>query len=198
MKPNLSTAILHYLSHHIAYYTFIIIILFGGTAAGALLVNIYGPLNIMPSFHPDTFMNDKVFSALIVDMIFLLFIWTSGFTLAGLPIAWFVVYMKGCLFGFAAGMMIYDQGLSGVMEAVMILLPHNLLIIVLYIVMAAESLKLAGQIWKGIGARQPLIYTVRQLKNSYTLLLGTAAVGVVLAGIIEFYIPGLLIKIFII
>nr|WP_257720988.1 hypothetical protein [Jeotgalibacillus malaysiensis] len=33
----------------------------------------------------------KVLSAVLIDLLILLFIWTSGFTLAGLPIAWFLI-----------------------------------------------------------------------------------------------------------
>ncbi|WP_404403624.1 stage II sporulation protein M [Jeotgalibacillus malaysiensis] len=195
MKPNISSNILHYLSNHLAYYIFILILLAGGTAAGALLVNIYAPLHIMPDIQFGG--NGKILSALMIDLLILLFIWTSGFTLAGLPVAWFLIYMKGCLFGFAAGMMLYDEGLSGLIEAAIVLLPHNLLIITVYIILGAESLILAGQIWKGIGARQPFIYTVKSIGAAYIMLFAAAAVVTGFAGVVEYYVPGFLIRIFI-
>lgn len=195
MKPNISSNILHYLSNHMAYYIFILILLAGGTAAGALLVNIYAPLHIMPDIHFGG--NGQIFSAMVIDLLLLLFIWTSGFTLAGLPVAWFLIYMKGCLFGFAAGMMLYENGLSGLAEAAVVLLPHNLLMMSVYIILGAESLILAGQIWKGIGARQPFIYTVRNMGAAYLILLGAALAVAGAAGVIEYYVPGFLVKVFI-
>ncbi|WP_166786740.1 stage II sporulation protein M [Jeotgalibacillus salarius] len=197
MKTNISSAILHYISKHMAYYTFILILLSGGTAAGALLVNIYAPLNIMPAVHLDTQLNGQIFSALMIDLVLLLFIWTSGFTLAGLPIAWFLIYMKGCLFGFASGMLLYEKGLSGLGHAAIILLPHNMLMMSVYVVLGAESLILAGQIWKGIGARQPFVYTIRNMGTAYLFLLGVSIAAAGFAGMIEYYVPGFLIKIFI-
>ncbi|MDZ5712070.1 stage II sporulation protein M [Jeotgalibacillus sp. HH7-29] len=178
-----------------AYYIFILILLAGGTAAGALLVNIYAPLHIIPDIQFGG--SGQIFSAMLIDLFILLFIWTSGFTLAGLPVAWFLIYMKGCLFGFASGMMLYEKGMGGILEAAIVLLPHNLLIMSVYIILGAESLILAGQIWKGIGARQPFIYTIKSIGTAYLVLLGVSLAAAGVAGLVEYYVPGFLIRIFI-
>ncbi len=108
MRLNISGSILQHVSNHIAYYIFIFILLTFGTAAGALLVNIYALVQMLPGFELTG--DGKVLSAVLIDLLILLFIWTSGFTLAGLPIVRFLIYMKGCLFGFAACMMVYEGG----------------------------------------------------------------------------------------
>ncbi|AJD91358.1 hypothetical protein JMA_20410 [Jeotgalibacillus malaysiensis] len=66
-----------------------------------------------------------------------------------------------------------------------------------YLVLGAESLILAGLIWKGIGARQPFVYTVKSTGVTYLMLLGSITIVAGLAGVIEYYIPSFLIRIFI-
>lgn len=66
-------------------------------------------------------------------------IWVLGISIIGLPVILILLFMKGMAVGFTVGFLVNQMGWDGFLLSFVSILPQNLLIIPLFIIMAALS-----------------------------------------------------------
>lgn len=66
-------------------------------------------------------------------------IWILGISIIGLPIILILLFVKGMVVGFTVGFLVSQMGWKGFMLAFVSILPQNLIIIPVFIIMAAFS-----------------------------------------------------------
>ncbi|MBT2754837.1 stage II sporulation protein M [Mesobacillus foraminis] len=66
-------------------------------------------------------------------------IWVLGISIIGLPVILIILFMKGMAVGFTVGFLVNQMGWDGFLLSFVSILPQNLLIIPLFIIMAALS-----------------------------------------------------------
>ncbi|WP_227395227.1 stage II sporulation protein M [Jeotgalibacillus aurantiacus] len=196
MKGPAARQLQRYVNTHLSFYLFSLLLLVGGTVTGAILVNDFSSHNVtidsLNLIWPDGTLTDQIEtikSYMFADLIILFMMWISGLTLIGIPAAWFLLYIKGCLFGFAAGFLVYQSGWEGIWHATGLLLPQNLLLIPVYLIVCSQATILTFQLWKSVLTRQSFGPAFRKTIISYCAVLTLVLVIAAAGAAIELIVP---------
>lgn len=83
--------------------------------------------------------NDLFLQSFFHNSKFIGLMWVLGISIIGLPIILILLFVKGMVVGFTVGFLVSQMGWKGFMLALASILPQNLIIIPIFIMMAALS-----------------------------------------------------------
>lgn len=95
---------------------------------------------------------DVLKNGIIINGLFLFFLWILGISIVGIPIVVFMFFYKCFIFGFSISSIIVNYGFKGVLFAFFYIFPHNAFSLLVYGLVSCFSLifsmKLIGIIFK--------------------------------------------------
>jgi stage II sporulation protein M len=83
--------------------------------------------------------HDLFFQSFFHNSKFIGLMWVLGISIIGLPVILILLFIKGMVVGFTVGFLVSQMGWSGFMLAFVSILPQNLIIIPVFLLMAALS-----------------------------------------------------------
>ncbi|SDM47805.1 stage II sporulation protein M [Bacillus sp. OK048] len=152
MKKRLyQTDAASYFREHSSIFLFIVILFLMGVIFGAIVVNsmsitqkedlfyylsqFFGQiLNGKVAENSDLFAQSFLHNSKFIGLI-----WILGISIIGLPVILIVLFIKGLVVGFTVGFLVSQLGIKGFLLAIVSILPQNLIIIPVFIMMAALS-----------------------------------------------------------
>ena len=152
MKKRYQNAAAEHLKEYSSTYLFVVVLFLMGVIFGAVIVN---SLNLtqkedlfyyLTQFFGQAAAGEAASSSEVFIQSFLHnckligLIWILGISIIGLPVILILVFLKGMTVGFTVGFLVNQMGWDGFVLSFVSILPQNLVIIPVYIVMAAMSL----------------------------------------------------------
>ncbi|MEH7252250.1 stage II sporulation protein M [Neobacillus niacini] len=152
MKKRLyQTDAASYFREHSSIFLFIVILFLMGVIFGAIVVNsmsitqkedlfyylsqFFGQiLNGKVAENNDLFAQSFLHNSKFIGLI-----WILGISIIGLPVILILLFIKGLVVGFTVGFLVSQLGIKGFLLAFVSILPQNLIIIPVFIMMAALS-----------------------------------------------------------
>ncbi len=137
--------------------------------------------------------NDLFAQSFLHNSKFIGLIWILGISIIGLPVILILLFIKGLVVGFTVGFLVSQLGLKGFLLAFVSILPQNLIIIPVFILMAALSVifslrMIKKQFFKTYG--QPIL----PFFKNYILIFIVAVVLISAASGVEAYVSPWLMK----
>lgn len=191
-----------YLGEHSSVFLFVSILFMMGVIFGAVIVNsmsfdqredlfYYLSQFFSQIANGKTDASGELFQqSLLHNSKFIALMWVLGISIIGLPVILILLFIKGMVVGFTVGFLVSQMGWKGFVFAFVSILPQNVIIIPVFIVMAAVSIvfslkMVSRQFTKKLS--QPILPFFWR----YVLLLGAAIVLLAVASGIEAYLsPG--------
>ncbi|MDR6998625.1 stage II sporulation protein M [Neobacillus niacini] len=152
-----------YFREHSSIFLFVIVLFLMGVIFGAIVVNSMGITQKEDLFYylsqffgqisngkvAET--NDLFFQSLFHNSKFIGLMWILGISIIGLPIILILLFLKGMVVGFTVGFLVSQMHWNGFLLAFVSILPQNLIIIPVFIIMAAFS----------------VIFSIRMIKKQF-------------------------------
>lgn len=162
-KQIYQNAAANYFREHSSIFLFIIVLFLMGVIFGAIVVNSMGITQKEDLFYylsqffgqisngkvAET--NDLFFQSFFHNSKFIGLMWILGISIIGLPIILILLFLKGMVVGFTVGFLVSQMGWNGFLLAFVSILPQNLIIIPVFIIMAAFS----------------VIFSIRMIKKQF-------------------------------
>lgn len=189
-----------YIKNNILKYLFLLLILSLGVLAGAMAVNILPEteknslskyLNI---FFDGTSLRgisnlDMFISVWWLHLKTLLLVWLLGFTIIGVPFIIFILFMRGFVIGFTVGFLVQNFFLQGLAVALTAVLPHNLIILPIYLVICCAAISFSLYLIK---KRTAVSQKLVSAAINYTFLCLIFSLGTVISSGLEVYVAPIL------
>jgi stage II sporulation protein M len=138
-----------YFREHSSIFLFIVVLFLMGVIFGAIVVNSMSITQKEDLFYylsqffgqvsdgkvadnHDLFMQSFFHNSKFIGLI-----WVLGISIIGLPVILILLFIKGMVVGFTVGFLVSQMGWNGFMLAFVSILPQNLIIIPVFIMMAA-------------------------------------------------------------
>lgn len=194
-----------YVREHSSIFLFIVILFLMGVIFGAIVVNsmsitqkedlfyylsqFFGQiLNGKVAENNDLFAQSFLHNSKFIGLI-----WILGISIIGLPVILILLFIKGLVVGFTVGFLVSQLGLKGFLLALVSILPQNLIIIPVFILMAAISVvfslrMIKKQFFKTHG--QPIM----PFFKNYIITFVTAIILISAASGVEAYVSPWLMK----
>ncbi|WHY84518.1 stage II sporulation protein M [Neobacillus novalis] len=140
-----------YFREHSSIFLFIVVLFLMGVIFGAIVVNSMSITQKEDLFYylsqffgqvsdgKVTEDNDLFLQSFLHNSKFIGLIWVLGISIIGLPVILILLFIKGMVVGFTVGFLVSQMGWNGFMLAFVSILPQNLIIIPVFILMAAFS-----------------------------------------------------------
>ncbi|WP_059171023.1 stage II sporulation protein M [Bacillus sp. FJAT-27445] len=191
-----------YLGEHSSVFLFVSILFMMGVIFGAIIVNsmslgqkealfYYLSQFFSQVANGKTESSSELFlQSLLHNSKFIALMWVLGISIIGLPVILILLFIKGMVVGFTVGFLVSQMGWKGFAFAFVSILPQNIIIIPVFIVMAAVSIvfsfkMISRQFTKKYS--QPIV----PIFWRYVLFLAAAVVLLALASGMEAYLsPG--------
>jgi stage II sporulation protein M len=137
--------------------------------------------------------HDLFFQSFVHNSKFIGLMWLLGISIVGLPIILILLFIKGMVVGFTVGFLVSQMGWNGFMLAFVSILPQNLIIIPVFIIMAAISVIFSLRMIKKQfmkKSNQPIL----PFFKGYIIVFITAAIFITVASGIEAFLSPWLMK----
>ena len=140
-----------YFREHSSIFLFIVVLFLMGVIFGAIVVNSMSITQKEDLFYylsqffgqvsdgTVTEDNDLFLQSFFHNSKFIGLMWILGISIIGLPIILILLFLKGMVVGFTVGFLVSQMGWKGFLLAFASILPQNLIIIPVFILMAAFS-----------------------------------------------------------
>jgi stage II sporulation protein M len=140
-----------YFREHSSIFLFIVVLFLMGVIFGAIVVNsmsitqkedlFYYLSQFFGQVSGDKVAedNDLFLQSFFHNSKFIGLMWILGISIIGLPVILILLFIKGMVVGFTVGFLVSQMGWQGFMLAFVSILPQNLIIIPVFILMAALS-----------------------------------------------------------
>lgn len=140
-----------YFREHSSIFLFIVVLFLMGVIFGAIVVNSMSITQKEDLFYylsqffgqvssgKDAEDNNLFLQSFFHNSKFIGLMWILGISIIGLPIILILLFIKGMVVGFTVGFLVSQMGWQGFMLAFVSILPQNLIIIPVFILMAALS-----------------------------------------------------------
>ena len=140
-----------YFREHSSIFLFIVVLFLMGVIFGAIVVNsmsitqkedlFYYLSQFFGQVSGDKIAedNDLFLQSFFHNSKFIGLMWILGISIIGLPVILILLFIKGMVVGFTVGFLVSQMGWQGFMLAFVSILPQNLIIIPVFILMAALS-----------------------------------------------------------
>ncbi|MFJ5715656.1 stage II sporulation protein M [Neobacillus sp. NPDC093127] len=194
-----------YFREHSSIFLFIVVLFLMGVIFGAIVVNSMSITQKEDLFYylsqffgqvsdgKVTEDNDLFLQSFLHNSKFIGLIWVLGVSIIGLPVILILLFIKGMVVGFTVGFLVSQMGWNGFMLAFVSILPQNLIIIPVFILMAAFSVIFSMRMIKQQFMKkyaQPIL----PFFKGYILALFVAVVFISAASGIEAYLSPWLMK----
>ncbi len=194
----------NYFREHSSIFLFVVILFLMGVIFGAVVVNSlsFTQKEDLFSYLSQFFgqvsdgkvaaANDLFRQSFFHNSKFIGLMWVLGISIIGLPVILILLFIKGMVVGFTVGFLVNQMGWDGFLLSFVSILPQNLIIIPIFIIMAAMSiafsLKMVRiQFMKKYG--EPIL----PLFKRYMFALAIAVIFISVSSGIEAYLsPGLM------
>ena len=152
-----------YFREHSSIFLFIVVLFLMGVIFGAIVVNsmsitqkedlFYYLSQFFGQVSDGTVAedNDLFLQSFLHNSKFIGLMWILGISIIGLPIILILLFLKGMVVGFTVGFLVSQMGWKGFLMAFASILPQNLIIIPVFILMAAFS----------------VIFSIRMIKRQF-------------------------------
>ncbi|RKL67832.1 stage II sporulation protein M [Salipaludibacillus neizhouensis] len=187
-----------HLSGNKATYIFSIVLILMGVIFGAVIVNsmnftqkndLYAYLTLFFSeVDSGEFANaTEVFTQSFAYYIKIIgCIWLLGLSVIGLPVIYILLFIKGLMVGFTVGFLVDQMGFEGFIFAFSAVFPQNIVLIPLFIIVAAVATTFSLKIWRQIiGRGKESVFTHF---IAYTLFLLLVSGGLVVVSLYEAFV----------
>jgi stage II sporulation protein M len=205
MKKRLYQSTAASFREHSSIFLFIVVLFFMGVIFGAIVVNsmsftqkedlfyylsqFFGQISEEKvAENKDLFLQSFFHNSKFIGLI-----WILGISIIGLPVILILLFVKGMVVGFTVGFLVSQMKWKGFTLAIASILPQNLIIIPVFIIMAALSVIFSIKMIKRQFMKtysQPII----PLFKGYILALIAAVVFISAASGIEAYLSPVLMK----
>ncbi len=205
-KRLASNFITRHIQDHSSIYSFIIVLFVMGVIFGAVIVNSLSTLQKEDLFYYLSQFFGQVAEGEVEpseqllklsffhNVKFVGFMWVLGISIIGFPLILILLFLKGVVVGFSVGFLVNQMGWYGLLLSFVTLLPQNLIMIPVYLFMAAISISFSMKLIRRIFIRQGLSFQFMPAFTRYFLAyVGTIAV-ITIAACIEAYIAPVLMK----
>jgi stage II sporulation protein M len=194
-----------YFREHSSIFLFIVVLFLMGVIFGAIVVNSMSITQKEDLFYylsqffgqvssgKEAEDNDLFLQSLFHNSKFIGLMWILGISIIGLPVILILLFIKGMVVGFTVGFLVSQMGWQGFMLAFVSILPQNLIIIPVFIMMAALSVIFSLRMIKKQFMKkyaQPIL----PFFKSYILTLIVAVIFIAAASGIEAYLSPWLMK----
>lgn len=138
-----------HIKSNVTIYLFMTSLLVTGVVFGAIIVNSMSFIQKQDLFfHMNQFFTkiveqeavlskDMLQKSFIFHLQYLSIMLLLGLTIIGLPILWLLIFLKGLAIGFSVGFIVNQLGWKGFILATLSILPHNMMMIPIYIAVAS-------------------------------------------------------------
>ena len=207
MRKQLSSNLItRHIQEYSSIYSFIMVLFMMGIIFGAIIVNSLSDLQKEDLFY---YLNqffgqvgegktgpaeELLKLSFIHNVKFTGLMWILGISIIGFPLVFILLFLKGVVVGFSVGFLVNQMGWSGLLLSFGTLLPQNLLLIPVFIFIAASSVNFSMKLIRKIFIRQSLpFHLVPVFANYFMVYIGAIAV-ITIAASIEAYIAPVLMK----
>ena len=194
-----------YFREHSSIFFFIVVLFLMGVIFGAIVVNSMSITQKEDLFYylsqffgqvssgREGEDNDLFLQSFFHNSKFIGLMWILGISIIGLPVILILLFIKGMVVGFTVGFLVSQMGWQGFMLAFVSILPQNLIIIPVFIMMAALSVIFSLRMIKKQFMKkyaQPIL----PFFKGYIFTLFVAVIFIVAASGIEAYLSPWLMK----
>ncbi|WP_194840811.1 stage II sporulation protein M [Filobacillus milosensis] len=95
------------------------------------------------------------------------FLFLFGLSFIGLPVVWFLLFIKGIVIGFTVGFLVNQLTWQGFLISLTSVAPQNLLIVPAYLLIVASSMIFCIHVMKMLFAKGKSYYTIGQAMSLY-------------------------------
>lgn len=130
----------------------------------------------------DNIINEKLnfkntlLNTLILKEGYVLLIWILGISIFGIILALPLLFIKSFILGFSIGSIIINFKIKGILIMLLYIMPHHIINILVYILIAAYSIMLSYRIIKSIKNKQTLDFKSIITKYRYILLFSATVI----------------------
>lgn len=82
------------------------------------------------------------------NLLYFIIIWVLGISIIGIPIIIFMLFFKGFIFGFSISSIINIMGFKGILVAISYHLPHNLILLILYLLISFYAINFSVRLFR--------------------------------------------------
>lgn len=130
-------------------------------------------------------------NSLIINYIFVLSIWTLGFSIIGIFINLFLTYLKGFLVGFSISSIFLTFKYKGILAAIIYTIPSQLLNIIIVSVLSIYSITFTKHLLTLIFSKKTI--NSRKILKKYTIIFIFSIIITFISSLLEVYLfPNLL------
>ncbi|WP_027964524.1 stage II sporulation protein M [Halalkalibacillus halophilus] len=131
---------------------------------------------------------DLFYSALMTHGKYSLFLFLFGLSFIGLPVVWFLIFLKGCVIGFTVGFLVQQLAWNGFLLSTVSIAPQNLVIIPAYIFIAASSMIFSIQVVQALFINNSKKQTISPYLLMYAKTYLIAFILIIIGSFIEAFI----------
>jgi len=194
-----------YFREHSSIFLFIVVLFLMGVIFGAIVVNSMSITQKEDLFYylsqffgqvSDNKVaddNDLFLQSFFHNSKFIGLMWILGISIIGLPVILILLFIKGMVVGFTVGFLVSQMGWKGFMLAFVSILPQNLIIIPVFIMMAAFSVIFSIRMIKRQFMKK-YAQPIMPLFKRYIITLVAAVIFISAASCIEAYLSPWLMK----
>lgn len=162
-------------------FVFLLGIIIIGIASGTIFsIMINNQDKILVKEYLETFMDNIVnerlnskntlLNTIILKEGYVLLLWALGISIFGIILDLPLLFIKSFILGFSVGSIIINFKLKGILIMLLYIMPHHIINILIYILIAAYSIMLSYRIIKSIKNKQTLNFKTIIIKYRYILL----------------------------
>ncbi|MGM7635450.1 stage II sporulation protein M [Bacillus sp. Hm123] len=207
MRKKISSILIgQHVQANASIYVFVAVLFFMGVVFGAVVVNSLS-LNQKEdlAYYLQQFFGqvsdgqiavsqDIFWQSFIHNVKYLGSIWLFGISIIGLPLIFIFLFMKGIVIGFSVGFLVQQMSWKGFFLSMTTVLPQNLIIIPIFLFVAAVSTAFSLQLIKKIFMKQGNQFYIGPFLLRYILFFFIAIAAAAMAAGVEAYISPLLMK----
>lgn len=192
----------HHVRDHTGLYVFLVVLFSVGVAFGALATGALDEsqrlelvqyleffLEVVDTGSEGPPAGEVFQAALSSNLRTTALVFLLGLTVVGAPLVPVVVFLRGFIVGFAVGFLVSHLGWSGMLMALLAILPQNLLLIPALLVLSAYALLFAATVIRRRGTTAPWRAGV-----AFTVITAVTVVTAAAASLVEGYVAPLFLR----
>ena len=125
-------------------------------------------------------------NSLIINYIFIITIFILGFSIIGIIINVFLVYLKGFLVGFSISSILLTYNYKGVIAAIIYTIPSQLLNIIIISILSIYSIMFSKHLITVILSKKPV--STRNILKKYSIIFIFGVIVTLISSLLEVYL----------
>ena len=125
-------------------------------------------------------------NSLIINYIFIITIFILGFSIIGIIINVFLVYLKGFLVGFSISSILLTYNYKGVIAAIIYTIPSQLLNIIIISILSIYSIMFSKHLITVIVSKKPV--STRNILKKYSIIFTFSIIVTLISSLLEVYL----------